>query len=84
MVDLEKRLREYRPESEWGPVHHVICDEAADTIATLRAEVERKDAALQQIELLSTNCGGWFEHDAFDWGLKMGRIARAALGGTDA
>lgn len=39
--DLERRLREYRPTNEWGDgVHHVICDEAADEIARLRAENE--------------------------------------------
>lgn len=39
--DLLNRLRAYRSFDEWGDVHHPICDEAADELARLRAEVER-------------------------------------------
>jgi hypothetical protein len=47
---LVERLRAYRPTNEWGePVHHVICDEAADRIDTLSrrlAEAKAKAARL--------------------------------------
>ena len=43
---IVERLRAYRPTSEWGdPIHHVICDEAAATIAAQAAENERLRAA---------------------------------------
>jgi hypothetical protein len=67
-TDLERRLREYRPTNEWGdPVHHVICDEAADEIARLRAENEVNLAAmLWAAEEFDEERGetpdGWFGH----------------------
>lgn len=60
-----------------------------DLIAMLRAQVAElaqvtaeRDAlreALEQIELLSTNHGGWFETDPWKWGQMMGTTARSAL-----
>jgi hypothetical protein len=35
--------------------------------------------ALEQIELISTNHGGWFEIDAWKWGQMMGGAAFKAL-----
>lgn len=46
--DIVERLRDYRPTNEWGDgIHHVICTEAADHIAALRARCEAFEGALQ-------------------------------------
>lgn len=44
----------------------------------LRATDDLLDA-LEEIELLATNHGGWFENDAWGWGQSMGSLARAAI-----
>ena len=46
---LVNRLRSYRPADEWGdPVHHVICDSAANRIQSLEAQVAKQDALLRE------------------------------------
>jgi len=48
MTDLSKRLREYRPRSEWGdPIQHTICDEAADLIDTKARKIDELVKALE-------------------------------------
>ena len=45
--DLIERLRAYRPRDEWGDgCRHFICDEAADRLEALSAEVEMYRGAL--------------------------------------
>lgn len=50
MIDVVKRLQKYRPSGEWGPVHHVICTEAADVIGRLRKDISRYKLALKLVE----------------------------------
>ncbi len=43
------RLRAYRSSNEWGdPVHHVICDEAATAIESLRSQLAERDRMLAE------------------------------------
>lgn len=47
--DIVNRLRRYRPNDEWGlPGQHTICDEAADHIEVLEAEVADEITALRE------------------------------------
>lgn len=74
-------------ETEWPGNHAAWTHIIAQHFATYRAETEaatiercaRAVEALRQIELISTNHGGWFENDAWKWGQHMGEIARTAI-----
>ena len=56
---IVERLRAYRPTSEWGdPIHHVICDEAAATIAAQAAELQRLREGMTRAEAAFTLIAG--------------------------
>ena len=56
-----------------------LLTDAAAALTDLQAQVAAQDAALQKIELISTNHGGWFENGAWEWGQMMGNAARQAM-----
>lgn len=47
--------------------------------AIAASPIETALKALEHIELISSNHGGWFETDAWEWGQSMGQTAREAV-----
>lgn len=74
--DLEARLRKVADAAKTDLGHVIplgeLLTEAADAL-------QRYREALEQIEMLTTNHGGWFEQDPFGEYCKLGNIARLAL-----
>ena len=78
--ELIDRLRAYRPRDEWGEgCRHVICDEAADLLASQAAEIERLREALEPfaIEAASHDRPDIADHDCFSGDLYFGELRRA-------
>jgi hypothetical protein len=53
--------------------------DAYPDVVKLAAERDALRKALENIELISTNAGGWFETDPWKWSQMMGEEARTAL-----
>lgn len=53
--------------------------ESALAKATPSPQIERAKEALEQIALLASNYGAWYENDAWEWGQSIGKEAEKAL-----
>lgn len=86
IVMRDHRLAHPAPSDQEKPASHQVAD-LLDEFSAMDARdklVGELVEALEQIELLSCNQGGWFEQDPFGEYTRLGRIAGKTLGITRA